>query len=41
MLDTVQPVVYMGIDEFTEYFKNACDENKTMIEDLGLAYYEQ
>ena len=40
MASMAQPVMYMDTEEFTQYFYNANQSNKTMIEDLGLAYYE-
>lgn len=36
-----QPVMYMDMAEFTEYFKNANGYNKQIIEDMGLAYYSK
>lgn len=39
MLDTAQASMYMDTDEFTEYFKEASESYKRIIEDLGLAYY--
>ena len=36
-----QPVMYMDTEEFTQYFNDAREANKQMIEDLGLAYYQQ
>ena len=41
MQELVQPVTYMGTDEFTQYFDDVTASYKTIIEDLGLAYYEQ
>ena len=39
MLDTAQASMYMDTDEFTEYFKEASESYKGIIENLGLAYY--
>ena len=41
MQNMAQPVMYMDTEEFTEYFDNAKEANRVMIEDLGLAYYLQ
>ena len=41
MQNMAQPVIYMDTEEFTEYFDNAKEANRVMIEDLGLAYYLQ
>lgn len=35
-----QPVVYMDTEEFTQFFADANADNKRLIEDLGLAYYQ-
>ena len=35
-----QPIMYMDTEEFTQYFSDANTFYKTLIEDLGLAYYE-
>ena len=41
MLSMGQPVMYMGTEEFAEYFAEASEGNRKVIEDLGLAYYQQ
>ena len=41
MQNMAQPVMYMDTEEFTQYFNDAREANKQMIEDLGLAYYQQ
>ena len=39
MTNMAQPVMYMGLDEFTGYFKDASVFYQKLIEDMGLAYY--
>ena len=41
MLSMGQPVIYMGTEEFAECFAEASEGNRKVIEDLGLAYYQQ
>ncbi|MGI6028735.1 MAG: tripartite tricarboxylate transporter substrate-binding protein [Candidatus Heteroscillospira sp.] len=41
MAELGQPVMYMNTAEFTEFFTEAQAFYKTMIEDLGLAYYNK
>jgi tripartite-type tricarboxylate transporter receptor subunit TctC len=41
MTDMGQPVMYMNTADFTRFFKQASDEYKKLIEDLGLAYYQK
>ena len=41
MVDLLQPVMYLNAEDFTQYYTDVCAESKQMIEDLGLAYYQQ
>ncbi|MDR1627101.1 MAG: tripartite tricarboxylate transporter substrate binding protein, partial [Spirochaetia bacterium] len=41
MKDMGQPVIYQNTAEFTKFFKQASDEYKKLIEELGLAYYQK
>ena len=41
MTNMGQPVMYMNIEEFTQYFADANEFYKILIEDLGLAYYQK
>jgi len=41
MKDMGQPVIYMNTAEFTKFFREANSEYKKLIEELGLAYYQQ
>ena len=40
LLNIAQPAMYMDTEEFTKYFEEANADNKNVIEDLGLAYYQ-
>ena len=39
MTNMAQPVMYMGLNDFTTYFKDASVFYQQLIEDMGLAYY--
>ena len=41
MVDLLQPVMYLNAEDFTQYYTDVCAESKQMIEDFGLAYYQQ
>ena len=41
MVDLLQPVMYLNAEDFTQYYTDVCAESKQMIEDPGLAYYQQ